>query len=132
MHEKLFAAQEATQLSLLALELSKPKVLCRDGYELSKFSKPSYSVNWWKHQANMVIGLLLMPRCLVSKAVEPFLIIRRVHHDSCQQASNVLSELFDVVVRIRVDELHPPHMNSHLVILIRKQKKKLVSYVSLR
>lgn len=125
LHEKLFAPQEATQLSLLAPEPVRPKVLCRDESELSEFSKPTYSGKWWEYQANMVIGALLMPRILVSKALEPFLLyagsikVERLDDRYRQPASRALSEQFDVnpvVARIRVDELYPPHLNSQLSI----------------
>jgi len=125
LHECLFKRGDVTQLSLLAVPPEKPKVLCRDEFELSPTARPTYNGKWWEYQANMVIGALLIPRSLAGQAIQPFLqssghmqvgrLDDRFRHEAIQS----LSDTFDVnpvVVKIRVDELYPPHINSQLSI----------------
>jgi hypothetical protein len=47
------------------------RVLCRD--EQSSGASGTYSGQWWEYQANQAIGGLLMPRSLVKKLVDPYL-----------------------------------------------------------
>lgn len=123
LHSSLFKRADVTQLSLLAAPSEKPKVLCRDEFELSATTRPAYNGKWWEYQANMVIGALLIPRNLVSQAIQPYLQysgsmqVGRVDDRFRQQAIQSLSETFDVnpvVAKIRLDELYPSHTNSQL------------------
>jgi hypothetical protein len=125
LHTSLFECGDVTQLSLLAPLLEKPKVLCRDEFELSATTKPAYNGRWWEYQANMVIGALLIPRILMSEAIEPYLQysgsmqVCRLDNPSRPKAIQVVSDTFDVnpvVAKIRVDELYPPHISSQLSI----------------
>lgn len=123
LHASLFRHTNVTQLSLLAAPSDHPKVLCRDEFELTAATKPTYNGKWWEYQANMVIGALLIPRSLASEALRPYfqysgsLQIGRLNDRLRQQAIQLVSDTFDVnlvVAKIRVDELYPPYINSQL------------------
>lgn len=91
---------------------SKPHILCRDVQ--GEKNAPGYDGRWWEYQANRAIGGLLLPRPLVDKAVEPYLVpagnlgSRAILSGDKDKAARALSELFDVnpsVVRIRLEDL---------------------------
>ena len=46
LHASLFERGDVTQLSLLAAPPEKPKVLCRDEFELSATTGPTYNGKW--------------------------------------------------------------------------------------
>jgi hypothetical protein len=94
-----------------------PKILCRDGgvagVQLTR-KKPPY--RWWEHQANLVMGALLLPKALLVEALKPLLttqgmlkqaVLASAHRDA---AIRLLAETFNVnpvVARIRLDALYP-------------------------
>lgn len=69
-----------------------------------------------EHQANMVIGPLLLPKSLVKNALEPFLLksgvmeIEILDQARRVEAEKLLAEIFNVnpiVAKIRLDGLFP-------------------------
>jgi len=120
LHSHLFVLATAFQ-NLFGdfSEPDKPKVLCRDE------PATSYSGQWWEFQANMAMGHLLMPRVLVEKALEEFLVpvgnlgARRLNSERHEMAIATLADTFDVnriVARIRVDGLYPESKSGQLVL----------------
>ena len=111
LHAHLFALDESCVLFGERLA-SGPKVLCR---EEAAPGRAWYNGDWWEYQANRAIGSLLMPRALVDRAVDPFMVsvgslglkeMDRLRH---KEAADHLSDTFDVnraVAAIRLDELY--------------------------
>jgi len=92
-----------------------PKVLCRDVPMNSRFPSPGYDGRWWEYQANRVIGALLLPRPLVQKALESFLVtsgsfgMSVLDGERREEAARHLRDVFDVnpvVARIRLNGLY--------------------------
>ena len=88
----------------------KPRVLCRDE------RIGTYNGDWWEHQANMVMGAILMPKQLVSVAVEPFLTqtgtlrLSVLDVGDRERVVRQLADLFDVnpaLARIRLGSIFP-------------------------
>lgn len=113
-HTHLFALTSSNPLFGDHTDPHKPKVLCRDEND-SSLGK-SYKGQWWEFQANKAIGALLMPKNLVEKAVEEFMVIsgmmgfKQFDHSKYVQATQLLTETFEVntpVARIRLRELFP-------------------------
>lgn len=113
LHAHLFAFSEE-KLLFGEYTPSGPAVLCRDMTGTSKNS--NYSGQWWEFQANMAMGSLLMPRSLVMKAVDKFLVqrgqlgVRDLPSENRSEAVADMSEVFDVnpiVVAIRLKEIFP-------------------------
>ncbi len=91
----------------------KPKVLCRDE---GNSSNKTYKGEWWEFQANKAIGALLMPKNLVEKAVEEFVVatgslgFMQFDYTNESRAIQALAEIFDVnapVAKIRLHQLFP-------------------------
>ena len=113
LHAHLFAFAE-DKLLFGEYTSSGPAVLCRDVAGATKSS--NYSGQWWEFQANMAMGSLLMPRPLIIKAVDKFLVqcgqlgTKELPGENRSGAVAELSEVFDVnpiVVTIRLKELFP-------------------------
>lgn len=113
LHTYLFALG-AKPASLFGEADTKPHILCRDVQ--GEHSSPGYDGRWWEYQANRAIGGLLLPRTLVEKALEPYLVStgglggKELPADQKAKAANVLADIFDVnpaVVRIRLADLFP-------------------------
>jgi hypothetical protein len=90
----------------------KPKILCRD----EAASGPKYSGQWWEFHANTAMGYLLLPRQLVEKAVDEFLVPignlggKQIDPLRYEFALRALADTFDVnrvVARIRLESLYP-------------------------
>lgn len=119
LHAHLFVlGQQSKSLFGNALDETGLKILCRnEGIEgLQGKKKASYDGQWWEHQANLVIGPLLLPRSLVLVALEPFLAetgmmkMKTLDEIRRDEVISFLSEKFDVnpiVARIRVEQIFP-------------------------
>lgn len=123
LHEDLFKAHSSDDARALFkedLDIHHQRVLCReDALNLLDGTRTEhrYDGRWWEYQANMVIGVLLLPRCLVDNILSPFLVLQGqlavVHvldDERRTEAIQVLSDTFDVnpiVARIRVDAMYP-------------------------
>jgi hypothetical protein len=100
------------------LAKDSPKILCRDeGVPVTDGTlrkKPPY--RWWEFQANLAMGSLLLPRPLVTKALEPLFNRRGMFKqpslpsEKQEDAIRLLASIFDVnpiVARIRIEALYP-------------------------
>lgn len=96
------------------------KVLCRPGETAASSmtgrvaKKKVY--RWYEFQADMAMGVLLLPKSLVAQAVAPFLVSRGLLGQSLlpaeqrENAARSLAETFNVnpvVTRIRLEALYP-------------------------
>jgi hypothetical protein len=118
LHAHLFAF-DAMPRSLFGdgLASDAPKILCRDGGVTgveAVIRKPPY--RWWEFQANLAMGVLLLPKALVEKAVAPMLVAEggfgfHVLPDARRAgAVQHLADVFNVnpvVARIRLEGLFP-------------------------
>lgn len=93
---------------------AKPRVLCRDE---GTGSTRGYRGQWWEWQANRAIGALLLPKGLVTTALQPFLgavgLFGNAVLPAGQRRVAVLhvAEVFDVnpvVSQFRLEEMFPP------------------------
>lgn len=123
LHEDLFKAQSSDDTGALFeedLDTPRQRILCRedvlnllDGTR----TRHRYDGRWWEYQANMVIGALLLPRCLVDNMLSPFLVsqgqlavVHVLDDERRVEAIQTLSDAFEVnpaVARIRVDAMYP-------------------------
>jgi hypothetical protein len=117
LHAHLFVLGRQKPLFGDWTESKKPKVLCRD--------PALYKGDWWEYQANMVMGSILLPKSLVTMAVEPFLTIDgllalpTLSAEGRSAAIRALAEVFDVnpiVVRIRLEKLFPERSTAQLTL----------------
>lgn len=124
MHPHLFCA-EFNHRSLFGNDpdVSQEKVLCRDGDSSSQRS--GYGGRWWELQANMAIGALLMPRELLTSAMEPYLegtgFFQRIslNEDRREDAVRAAADIFDVnpaVARIRIEKLFKKNNSRQLTL----------------
>jgi hypothetical protein len=110
-----------------ALGTDAPKILCREGgvpgVERVPMKKPPY--RWWEFQANLAMGALLLPKQLVAKALESYLILQGIFKqpslpgESREDAVRLLAAAFDVnpvVARIRLEALYPSAMDQQLTL----------------
>ncbi len=126
LHTHLFVlGQNPESLFGKDIDPNKPKILCRNNaiQGMKGFRDTGYC--WWEHQANLVIGPLLMPKALVVTALEPFFtkagklgyqVLDRVREE---EAVRVLFQTFEVnpvVAKIRLDLLFPPALDSQLTL----------------
>ncbi len=97
-----------------------PVVLCRDTPDSAK-----YSGQWWEFQANKAIGSLLLPRTLVIKALEKYMLhcgslgLNSLNMASIGCAIDELVNVFDVnqiVASIRIGELFPENQSSQMML----------------
>lgn len=118
LHTHLFVLREKPSSLLRAENTSGSKILCRgDNIRgLSGYRERRSDGLWLEHQANMVIGPMLLPKSLVIIALEPFFLKTGVMEkeildvDSRDEAEKLLAEIFDVnpiVVKIRLDVVFP-------------------------
>lgn len=122
LHAHLFAFAED---KLLFGEYTQkgPAVLCRDVAGATK--NTNYSGQWWEYQANMAMGSLLMPRPLVHKAADKFLVnrgqmgLKELPIEKRSEAISELSGVFDVnpvVVTIRLNEIFPENSSAQMTL----------------
>lgn len=121
LHAHLFVL--TGQSSLLPDGMSdKPRVLCRDGHA---GPTSGYRGEWWEVQANLVIGSLLLPRPLVTKAIQEFMVpsgglgAMSLPTDRRNAAIARLSDVFNVnpaVARIRLEGILPEEVPGQQVL----------------
>lgn len=125
LHAHLFALQDAEPLFGDFSDRARPKVLCRDDSVGVQTGGKGYDGRWWEFQANSAMSCLLLPRPLVAKALEPYLLTRGLlgvqSLDPARraEAARELSEVFDVnpiVVKIRVEHHFPVAHDSQLAL----------------
>jgi hypothetical protein len=114
LHNHLFAlADQGLSLFKGDPDVSATKILCRDSGVAG--GEKTYDGRWWEHQANMVISPLLMPRSLVTRALQPYfskqglLGIEEIDPGVRAEAIDCLANTFDVnriVAKIRLDEMY--------------------------
>jgi len=87
--------------------------------------KKGYDGKWWEFQANQVIGALLLPKMLLIKALDQFLIesgtfgTKILDPRQRMQAINFLSDTFNVnpaAAKARVDLLYPTEASNQLTL----------------
>lgn len=122
LHTSLFAGLDLTPPMFADLsDVDRPKVLCREP-DAPGAAKGRYTGQWWEFQANQAMAALLLPRPLVAKAAEPFLVPQgtfgvTLPNDRRDRAARLLADTFDVnpvVVRLRLDALFPVHTTDQL------------------
>ncbi len=128
LHTYLFVlGQPPKSLFGDSLDESGSKILCRnDAIEGSKTGKAAgYDGKWWEHQANLVMGALLVPRKLAMTAMEPFLIkaglleVKTLDQTRREEAIISLAEIFDVnpiVIKIRINQMFPVSKTNQLTL----------------
>jgi hypothetical protein len=113
LHAHLFVTPTTSPLFGDVSDVNSPKVLCRE--EAIEGNRKHYGGEWWEFQANAAMGHLLMPRPLLEKAVEQFLVAvgnlggRRIDPARYESAIRVSAETFEVnpiVARIQIEGLY--------------------------
>ncbi len=105
LHSHLFVL--ASKQPLFDGFANSPQVLCRD-VPTESTERVNYDGRWWEHQANLVIGALLLPRLLVAKALASFI----SNGDLSNRGKAILeiADIFNVnpiVAKIRINEIYP-------------------------
>lgn len=122
LHTYLFALG-TKPASLLGEKDTKPHILCRDVEGEHGHGGHGYDGRWWEFQANRAIGGFLLPRTLVEKACEPFLVgagqlgMKQLPDSNRIAAVKALADIFDVnpaVVRIHLAELFSSQASGQL------------------
>lgn len=115
LHAHLFVLE--TNRSLFGEDADPTRILCR-GDSIPTVGRPAqrvYDGRWWEFQANQAMGALLLPRKLVDRSLEPFLMRQGALGRSTlpaarrEEAVRLLADVFDVnpiVARIRLGELY--------------------------
>lgn len=125
LHSHLFVLQDAQPLFGDFSEQGKPRVLCRDESVGGQTKGKGYDGRWWEFQANSAMSCLLLPRLLMEKALEPYLVARGVlelktlNPARRAAAARELSEIFDVngiFVRLRIDRFFPESREGQLTL----------------
>jgi ssRNA-specific RNase YbeY (16S rRNA maturation enzyme) len=123
LHAYLFAV-ETPAVSLFGAEnCSGSQILCREvtDQQSAVRAKPS----WSEYQANRMIGGLLLPRGLVTKALQSYLISagqlgeRTIDPARRSDAERHVSTTFDVnpiVARIRLDDMFTPEKGGQMLL----------------
>lgn len=122
LHAHLFAlGVDTAPLFADTTDPEKPKVLCRG--EGGAHKAASYSGEWWEFHANRAMGALLLPRPLMDRAVNRFLVttgslgLRELDRSRFEEVARYLSVLFEVnpaVARIRINMLYPERDSEQL------------------
>lgn len=104
------------------LDEANRRILCRTESDNARdVERPRYDGRWWEYQANQMIGPLLMPRRLVSVALNPvFETVGRLGATVLDpgrrdEATRLVADVFEVngaAARVRIDKLFPP-ANAH-------------------
>lgn len=120
-HSRLFATANMEALFADMADPSAPKILCRDEGE----SVTRYKGQWWEYQANRAIGALLLPKPLLEKALEGFLVVtgmlgfKTFDQTKRDEAVLFLADVFDVnqaVARIRLEQLYSVKESTQLTL----------------
>lgn len=113
LHAHLFVLKTFNQSLFDDEDASPGKVLCREQSESGGASQ-TYDGRWWEFQANQLMGSLLLPRTLVFKCLEPWLVeqgslgTKALPRSDRERAARSLADVFDVnpvVARIRIQQL---------------------------
>jgi hypothetical protein len=113
LHAYLFALEGQGQIFGDYSEPAKPKVLCREGSHDA--GGGSYKGEWWEVQANRAIGSLLLPKPLLTQALEGFMTtsgtigLKMLNYARVNEAVQHLSDTFDVhpiVAKIRINQMY--------------------------
>lgn len=124
LHAHLFPLADAELLFGDGSDPAKPKVLCRDEW-VETASQAGYDGRWWEFQANCAMSSLLLPRALVERALEPYLLekgslgVRRLNPRRREEAGRELSEMFDVnpvFAKLRIEKLFPERVEKQLML----------------
>lgn len=125
LHAYLFAVQDLSVPLFGEVDDDKRvKVLCRSESADASAQK-RYDGKWWEYQANCAIGPLLLPKLLVMRSLETFLVsdgslgCKTLPSGSRQKAIVMLADTFNVnkvVAKIRIDQLIPNHMERQLML----------------
>jgi hypothetical protein len=124
LHAHLFLLPTTEPLFGDCSDPAKPKVLCRDD-SVAGTPRQEYDGRWWEFQANGAMSCLLLPKPLVLKAMEPYLLtrglleVRSVDPARRMDAARALSEIFDVnpvFVKLRIERLFPEAQDSQLAL----------------
>lgn len=104
-----------------------PKILCRDGgisgIKARGDAKQPY--RWWEYQANQAMSVLLLPKFLVAKALEPVLVsqgmlgVPFLPPGKREAAIALIASTFEVnpvVAQIRLEALYPPAADRQLTL----------------
>ena len=115
LHPKLFIADETPSLFGEKKEAAS-RILCRAADVGAVKGKVPYNGRWWEWQANRAIAGLLLPRKLVSQALQGLLdrqkLAATLPESRRREAEKLAAETFDVnsaVTRIRLEEMFPTH-----------------------
>lgn len=128
LHAHLFALEQQIQ-TLFGEEVDSkaPKILCRNE-NLPKYggnTQKRYDGRWWEYQANLSIGPFLIPKLLLERCVDSFMVtsgmlgIKRLDEAYREDAINLVAETFDVnpvVAHIRLQEAYPVNNNFQLTL----------------
>jgi hypothetical protein len=124
LHAHLFALRDVEPLFGDVSDPAKPKVLCRE--EASGTSRgPGYDGRWWEFQANTAMGCLLLPKALVDKVLEPYLVsrgilgLRVLDPAKRNQGAREMSDVFEVnpvVAKLRLEKLFPAANDTQLTL----------------
>jgi len=115
LHAHLFPLGDAELLFGDSSDPARPKVLCRDE-SVEAAPRGGYDGRWWEFQANGAMSSLLLPRPLVEKALESYLLeqgslgMRALNPRRREEAARDLSEIFDVnpvFAKLRIEKLFP-------------------------
>ncbi|MDD5464911.1 MAG: hypothetical protein PHP73_00990 [Candidatus Omnitrophica bacterium] len=115
LHAHLFVLGLPSQSLFENEVVNTPTILCREGAVTGIGGKSNYDGRWWEFQANRAMGALLLPRFLVQKSTETFLVsrgamgIKTIEAKNRESVIKTLVDAFDVnpaVARIRIDEMY--------------------------
>lgn len=103
-----------------------PKILCRkEGIAGMGPTGRKAPYHWWEYQANLAMGVLLLPKPLVAKALETLVSVQGMFKQPVlasarrEEAARLLADTFDVnpiVARIRLEALYPASADQQLTL----------------
>jgi hypothetical protein len=114
LHAYLFALPSSARTLFGDPEAADgPLILCRDEVPVDRRAgdRRRYDGRWWEYQANQAMAALLLPRPLVERCLEPFLVasgqlgMLTLDEKRREDATRTLGEVFEVnriVAHIRV------------------------------
>lgn len=97
------------QTTLLSSAPEQPRIMCKE----TDLHRTQYDGKWWEYQANLAMGMLLLPKALTLTSLEPYLTktglgIRTMDPHNITRASRALSDTFDInpkAAKIRIAQL---------------------------
>lgn len=124
LHAHLFALEQLSGKLFDAGSCRDRQILCRD-IPISDTDAKRPKSSWSEFQANAAIGGLLLPRSLVARALEPYMVPhgglggRDIDPSRWDAAVRFLADTFDVnpvVARIRLDTLYGHEKSGQLLL----------------